>query len=74
MVLFGTLINALLIIVGAIIGRFLKEIPENMKETVMYGIGTCSSFVRYSNGLLKVIILLLVIISIVVGGSYWRMD
>ena len=39
MVLLGTIVNALLIIVGAILGRFLKNIPENMKQTVMYAIG-----------------------------------
>ena len=39
MILFGTIINVLLIIVGAVIGRFLHNIPDRMKETVMYGIG-----------------------------------
>ncbi|SES41084.1 DUF554 domain-containing protein [Psychrobacillus sp. OK032] len=39
MVLLGTLVNALLIIIGAIAGRLLKGIPENMKQTVMGAIG-----------------------------------
>ena len=39
MVLLGTIINALLIIVGTIIGRFLQGIPDKMKETVMQVIG-----------------------------------
>ncbi|RAZ81548.1 DUF554 domain-containing protein [Planococcus halotolerans] len=39
MVLLGTLINAALIIVGTLIGRALRNIPEKMKETVMYAIG-----------------------------------
>ena len=39
MVLFGTIVNVILIVAGAFIGRFLHNIPERMKETVMYGIG-----------------------------------
>ncbi|EGA91220.1 hypothetical protein GPDM_00085 [Planococcus donghaensis MPA1U2] len=39
MVLLGTLINAVLIIVGTILGRALQNISEKMKETVMYVIG-----------------------------------
>ena len=39
MVLFGTLVNAVLIVVGTIIGRALRNIPDEMKETVMYVIG-----------------------------------
>lgn len=39
MILFGTVVNAILIVVGALVGRFLHNIPERMKETVMYAIG-----------------------------------
>ena len=39
MILFGTLVNAALIAIGAIMGRFLQNIPEKVKETVMSGIG-----------------------------------
>ena len=39
MALFGTLVNALLIVVGSIIGLFFSRIPEKYKETVMHGIG-----------------------------------
>lgn len=39
MVLLGTLINAVLIIAGTLIGRALRNIPEKMKETVLYVIG-----------------------------------
>lgn len=39
MILLGTIVNTLLIIVGAFIGRFLHNIPERMKETIMYAIG-----------------------------------
>jgi len=39
MVLLGTLVNAALIAIGSIIGRFLPNIPQKVKETVMSGIG-----------------------------------
>lgn len=39
MVLFGTIVNALLIVVGSVIGMFFTRIPEKYKETVMHGIG-----------------------------------
>ena len=39
MVLLGTLLMRLLIIVGTIIGRLLKNIPENMKQTVCMPLG-----------------------------------
>ncbi|MGI2328441.1 DUF554 domain-containing protein [Planococcus sp. YIM B11945] len=39
MILLGTLINAVLIVVGTLIGRALRNIPEKMRETVMYIIG-----------------------------------
>ena len=39
MVLFGTITNAILIILGCLIGLFFTRIPEKYKETVMHGIG-----------------------------------
>ncbi len=39
MVLFGTIINGILIIIGSIIGLFFTRIPERYKETVVHGIG-----------------------------------
>lgn len=39
MIFLGTIVNALLIVAGTLAGRFLKNIPDNMKQTVMYGIG-----------------------------------
>lgn len=39
MVLFGTIVNALLILLGSLIGLFFTKIPERYKETVMHGIG-----------------------------------
>lgn len=39
MVLLGTLVNAVCVIIGAFLGRFLQNIPDKVKETVMIGIG-----------------------------------
>jgi len=39
MVLMGTIVNAILIGIGSIIGLFFTRIPEKYKETVMQGIG-----------------------------------
>lgn len=67
MVLLGTLVNAILIIIGSIIGRFLKNIPENMKQTVMYAIGIAVVVLGIQMGL-KSNNFVLVIICLVFGG------
>ena len=67
MVLLGTLINALLIIVGTIIGRLLKNIPENMKQTVMYAIGLVVTVIGLQMGF-ESGQFLIVIISLVLGA------
>lgn len=67
MVLLGTLINALLIIVGTIIGRLLKNIPEDMKQTVMYAIGLAVTVIGLQMGF-ESGQFLIVIISLVLGA------
>ena len=67
MILFGTIINALLIVVGAFVGRFLHNIPERMKETVMYGIGLAVAVIGIQMTFESTQVLI-VIISIVVGA------
>lgn len=67
MVLFGTIVNALLIIIGAFIGRFLHNIPERMKETVMYGIGLAVAVIGIQMSFESTQILI-VIVSIVLGA------
>ena len=67
MILFGSIINAVLIILGAFIGRFLHNIPERMKETVMYGIGLAVAVIGIQMTFESTQILI-VIISIVVGA------
>lgn len=70
MVLFGTLVNALLIVAGSLIGRLLKDIPENMKQTVMYAIGIVVMVMGIQMGLESsnfVIIIICIVLGAVVG-------
>lgn len=67
MVLFGTIVNALLIIFGTFIGRFLRTIPERMKETIMYGIGLAVSVIGIQMTF-ETTQILIVIVSIVLGA------
>ncbi|WP_391206025.1 DUF554 domain-containing protein [Psychrobacillus sp. L4] len=67
MVLLGTFVNAILIIIGSIIGRFLKNIPENMKQTVMNAIGIAVVVLGIQMGL-KSNNFVLVIICLVFGA------
>lgn len=67
MVLFGTIVNALLIILGTFIGRFLRTIPERMKETIMYGIGLAVSVIGIQMTF-ETTQILIVIVSIVLGA------
>ena len=67
MVLLGTLVNALLIVIGAITGRLLKGIPENMKQTVMGAIGITVTLLGIQMGL-ESGNFVLIIICIVFGG------
>ncbi|MEC1178473.1 DUF554 domain-containing protein [Metasolibacillus meyeri] len=66
MVLLGSLINALLIIVGAFIGRLFRNIPEKMKETVMLIIGLAVAVLGIQMGFASSNFVI-VIISLVVG-------
>lgn len=67
MILFGTIVNALLIIIGTIIGRILRNIPENMKQTVMYGIGLAVTILGIQMSF-ESEVFLITIISIVFGA------
>ncbi|WP_102693434.1 DUF554 domain-containing protein [Rummeliibacillus pycnus] len=66
MVLLGTIINALLIAVGAIIGRFLQGIPDKMKETVMQVIGLAVTVLGIQMGITSKNFIV-VIVSLVIG-------
>ena len=67
MVLEGTIINALAIVLGGVIGSFLSNIPNKIKTTVIQGIGLAVLVQGVAMGL-KTENFLIVIISLVFGG------
>ena len=70
MVLLGTLVNALLIIIGAIAGWLLKGIPENMKQTVIGAIGIVVTVLGIQMGLESsnfVLIIICIVFGAVIG-------
>lgn len=76
MILFGSLFNMLTIIIGTIIGRFLHNIPERMKETIMYGIGLAVVAIGLQMTF-ETTQIVIVIISIVIGaiiGEWMDLD
>ncbi|MFC5543043.1 MAG: DUF554 domain-containing protein [Bacilli bacterium] len=67
MVLFGTIVNALLIIIGSIIGRFLGNLPEKMKSTLLSIIGLAVALLGIQMGL-ETSNFIILIFSLVVGA------
>lgn len=66
MVLLGSLVNALLIIVGALIGKVFNRIPERMKETTMSIIGLAVALLGIQMGF-KSDNFVVIVISLVIG-------
>lgn len=76
MFLLGTIVNGLLIIIGTLLGRLLSRIPENMKATVMHGIGLTVIVLGLQMGF-KSANFLIVILSLVIGavlGEAWKLE
>ncbi|MTD31215.1 DUF554 domain-containing protein [Planomicrobium sp. YIM 101495] len=76
MVLLGTVINAILIVFGTLVGRALRNIPEKMKETVMYVIGLAVLVLGLQMGF-ESTQFVIVIISLVIGaviGEWMDLD
>ncbi|APH06784.1 DUF554 domain-containing protein [Bacillus weihaiensis] len=76
MVLFGSIVNALGIIGGTLIGLLLRKIPEQMKQTVMTAIGI-SVIILGIDMALKSADFFYVIVSLVVGtviGEWLRIE
>jgi uncharacterized membrane protein YqgA involved in biofilm formation len=76
LVLFGSVVNAVGIIVGTIIGLLLRKIPDQMKQTVMIAIGL-SVVVLGIDMALKSSNFFIVIVSLVVGtvvGEWLRLE
>lgn len=65
-VMLGAFVNALLIAIGAIIGRFFKGIPEKMKETVMSIIGLAIALLGLQMGF-ESSNFIIIVISLVIG-------
>ncbi|MFD1707844.1 DUF554 domain-containing protein [Siminovitchia sediminis] len=76
MVLLGTTVNVICIIIGTLLGRFLQNIPEKMKDTVMYAIGLSVIVLGIQMGFQSENFLV-VIISLVLGavlGEWWALE
>ncbi|MGE8037866.1 hypothetical protein B1B04_21270 [Lysinibacillus sp. KCTC 33748] len=76
MVLLGAFINALLIMVGALVGRIFKNIPESMKSTVLSIIGLAVALLGIKMGFESDNFIILMI-SLVVGtviGEWLDLD
>jgi len=67
MALWGTIINAIAIIAGGLLGSFLPRISDGIRQTVMQGLGLALVVLGITMAL-KSSNLLIVIISLVVGG------
>lgn len=72
MFLLGTLVDGLLIAVGTILGKIFKNIPENMKSTLMYALSVAIIILGVQMGM-QTTQFLIVITSLVFGtviGEY----
>lgn len=67
MVLLGSFINAILIVIGSIIGSLFKNIPEKMKETVLTIMGLAIAVLGIQMGF-ETSNFVIVVISLVVGA------
>lgn len=67
MALWGTIVNAIAIIIGGLLGMMLPRISEGIKSTVMQGLGLAITVLGITMAL-KSNQIVLVIVSVVVGG------
>lgn len=76
MVLLGSFLNALFIVIGALVGRKFKNIPEKMKDTVMSIIGLAVAVLGIQMGF-QSDNFIIIIVSLVVGtviGEWLDLD
>lgn len=66
MVLLGSFLNALFIVLGALLGRLFKNIPESMQQTVMSIIGLVVAVLGIQMGITSSNFILIVV-SLVIG-------
>ncbi len=63
----GTIVNTIAVIIGSLIGIFLKHgLPEKMADTLMKGLGLCTFYLGVT-GLMKGENSLILILSVVIG-------
>jgi uncharacterized membrane protein YqgA involved in biofilm formation len=67
MALWGTIVNAAAIVIGGLLGILMPGIPDNVKRTVMQGLGLAVAVLGLSMAL-KTDNLLIMIVSLVAGG------
>ncbi|MFS0784087.1 DUF554 domain-containing protein [Bacillus sp. 1P06AnD] len=76
MVILGSVVNGIGIIMGTVIGRGFRNIPDKMKETIMYSIGLVVILIGLQMGI-KSQHILVVILSLVFGaafGEWWKLE
>jgi uncharacterized membrane protein YqgA involved in biofilm formation len=76
LVLLGTVVNGVCITIGALLGKVFHRIPEQIKTTVMSGIGLAVTLLGIQMGL-KGEQFLIVIFSLVLGGvlgEVWKIE
>ena len=76
MVLLGSLLNALFIVIGALVGRIFKNIPETMKQTVLSIIGLAVAVLGIQMGF-ESSNFIIIIVSLVIGtvmGEWLDLD
>lgn len=76
MILFGTLVNGALILIGCIFGLFFTKIPERYKETVMHGIGLAVVLIGLQMALVgdQIIIVLLSLLTGAIIGEFTHLE
>ena len=76
MVLLGSFLNALFIVIGALVGRVFKNIPETMKQTVLSIIGLAVAVLGIQMGF-ESSNFIIIIVSLVIGtvmGEWLNLD
>ncbi|MGM9985945.1 MAG: DUF554 domain-containing protein [Bacillaceae bacterium] len=76
MFLFGTIVNAVLVIIGTIIGVFFKDIRESQKQLILQAMGLVVVVLGISMAM-EMKATLLSIISLAIGavlGDYWNWE
>lgn len=77
MFLFGTVVDALAILFGTLLGLAFPRVPDRMKETVTKGLALCVMLIGLSMALSDMADILIIIVSVVVGaviGEWLNID